>query len=183
MLPLSINRRRFLSLTAASATLAAFSPTAAFANSAQKKRLVYFSNLRSGERIETNLFSTAKNTAYELNKIYHICRDVRQNKVHVIDKALITQLYSIQTLLSTDADIQIISGYRSPSTNNMLRSQGNSGVAKKSYHMQGRALDFRLAGIPLDEVRDAAISIRAGGVGYYPDSDFVHIDTGTVRTW
>ena len=77
---------------------------------------------------------------------------------------------------------QIISGYRSPKTNNLLRN-GSKGVAKKSYHMQGKAVDLRLPGVPLKVVRKAALELRMGGVGYYPKSDFIHIDSGRVRAW
>ena len=76
----------------------------------------------------------------------------------------------------------MISGYRSPLTNASLRN-GSSGVAKKSMHMEGKAIDFRLDGVKLSTVRDAALSLKAGGVGYYPRSNFVHIDTGAVRSW
>ena len=77
---------------------------------------------------------------------------------------------------------EIISGYRSPLTNKLLRNKSR-GVAKNSYHMQGKAVDLRLPGIPLKAVRKAALDLRLGGVGYYPESDFVHIDSGRVRSW
>ena len=77
---------------------------------------------------------------------------------------------------------EVISGYRSPRTNEALRGQGG-GVARKSLHMQGRAIDVRLTDVPSDKLRDAAISLKRGGVGYYRQSDFVHLDTGRFRTW
>ena len=99
-----------------------------------------------------------------------------------MDRALFDQISQIQSLLGTQAEVQIISGYRSPATNEALRSK-SSGVAKKSYHMLGKAIDFRLDGVKLSHVREAAISLKAGGVGYYAKSDFVHIDTGPARQW
>ena len=85
-------------------------------------------------------------------------------------------------MLETRKPVQLISGYRSLSTNNMLREKG-SGVAKHSYHTLGQAMDFHIEGISLSNVRKAALKMRAGGVGYYPRSNFVHIDTGPVRHW
>ncbi|EEX66577.1 lipoprotein putative [Vibrio metoecus] len=99
-----------------------------------------------------------------------------------MDKVLFDQLSEIQFLLGTQAEVHIVSGYRSPATNKQLRSK-SKGVAKKSYHMSGQAIDFRLDGVSLKKIREAAISLQAGGVGYYPKSRFIHIDTGPVRQW
>ena len=78
---------------------------------------------------------------------------------------------------------EIISGYRSPATNEKLRQTGGGGVARRSLHMDGRAIDVRLAGCRLSQLRDLALAMNAGGVGYYPTSAFVHLDTGRVRSW
>jgi uncharacterized protein YcbK (DUF882 family) len=86
-------------------------------------------------------------------------------------------------VLASDATIEVISGYRSPATNERLRRRGGGGVASRSLHLQGRALDIRMVGVPLSILRDAALDLRAGGVGFYPESNFLHIDTGTVRRW
>ncbi|BCL69409.1 hypothetical protein TUMSATVNIG1_13570 [Vibrio nigripulchritudo] len=99
-----------------------------------------------------------------------------------MDAALFDQINSIQGLIGSDAEVQIISGYRSPATNKALRAKSKA-VAKKSYHMLGKAIDFRLDGVKLSEVKKAALSLKAGGVGYYPKSNFIHIDTGPVRNW
>ncbi|EEX41507.1 lipoprotein putative [Vibrio furnissii CIP 102972] len=99
-----------------------------------------------------------------------------------MDKKLFDQISRIQAVLGTEAEVQIISGYRSPATNEMLRGK-SSGVAKKSFHMLGQAIDFRLDGVSLKQIHEAALSLKAGGVGYYPKSQFVHIDTGPVRQW
>jgi uncharacterized protein YcbK (DUF882 family) len=158
-------------------------PTRVFASNAQAtNKTVSFKNLHTGEQFVTSSNLSDQLSQSELNKIYHLLRDFRRNEVHQIDNQLLAQLNGIQTLLKTNAEIQIISGYRSPHTNESLRAK-SGGVAKKSFHMQGKALDFKLDGVPLAEVRDAAKMLKAGGVGYYPSSDFVHIDSGAVRSW
>ncbi|SUG48422.1 exported protein [Salmonella enterica subsp. arizonae] len=92
------------------------------------------------------------------------------------------QLYRLQGLLGTRKPVQLISGYRSLDTNNELRAR-SSGVAKKSYHTKGQAMDFHIEGVALSNIHKAALSMGAGGVGYYPRSNFVHIDTGPARHW
>ena len=141
-----------------------------------------FNNLHTGEELESCYFDGRDYVANELSRIDNICRDFRRNEVHEMDKYLFDQISLIQSELGVEAEVQIISGYRSPATNAALRSK-SSGVAKKSYHMLGQAIDFRLDGVNLKKVRDAAIELKAGGVGYYPRSNFVHIDTGPVRHW
>ena len=118
----------------------------------------------------------------ELAKLNHFFRDYRANKIKSIDPGLFDQLYRLQGLLGTRKPVQLISGYRSIDTNNELRARSR-GVAKKSYHTKGQAMDFHIEGIALSNIRKAALSMRAGGVGYYPRSNFVHIDTGPARHW
>ena len=90
----------------------------------------------------------------------------------------------LRTRLETAEPVTVISGYRSPTTNALLRGEHeHSGVASKSLHMQGMAIDIRIAGRSLAAVHTAALAQRGGGVGYYPASDFVHVDVGRVRTW
>ena len=91
-------------------------------------------------------------------------------------------LFMISTLTGSDAPFQVISGYRSPKTNAMLSSKSH-GVAKRSLHMQGKAIDVRLADVNLAKLRDSALGLKQGGVGYYRRSNFVHLDTGRVRRW
>ena len=139
-------------------------------------------NLHTGEILDIQYFDGQHYQASELQKINYLCRDFRQNKATNMDKHLFDQLSKIQQVIGCSNQVQIISGYRSPETNNMLRKK-SSGVAKKSLHMQGKAIDFRIEGVPLSEVRKAALSLKMGGVGYYSKSNFVHIDTGRFRTW
>jgi uncharacterized protein YcbK (DUF882 family) len=120
--------------------------------------------------------------ADELAAINHLLRDHRTGAVASIDTRLLTQLSLLQQKIDYAGDIHVISGYRSPKTNAGLQ-RASTGVAKRSLHMQGRAMDLRLPGIELKHLREAALSMRAGGVGYYPKSDFIHLDTGRARFW
>lgn len=109
-------------------------------------------------------------------------RDFRTGEVHPIDFRLVGILSKIQQKTGSRGTYEVISGFRSGATNAQLRAKSN-GVAKKSLHLVGQAIDVRLTDLPTRELRDVAIALRVGGVGYYPKSDFVHIDTGRVRTW
>jgi len=179
---LIVSRREFLKIAGGSLVVAACIPSVSEAAYPDKPRVLAMNNLHTGETLETCYFNGQRYVRSELDRINHICRDFRRNEVHPMDKGLFDQISRIQAVLGTQAEVQIISGYRSPATNAMLRSHSN-GVAKKSFHMQGKAFDFRLDGVPLKQVHEAALSLNAGGVGYYPKSDFVHIDTGPVRQW
>jgi len=109
-------------------------------------------------------------------------RDFRTGEVHTIDFRLVHILRKIKKIADSSGVFHVLSGYRSPKTNQALRAR-TTGVAKKSMHMRGKALDIRLTDISTSDLRDIAISLKAGGVGYYPESDFVHVDTGRFRTW
>lgn len=110
-------------------------------------------------------------------------RDHYSGMQGTMDPGLLDQLRSLQHLLATDGTIEVISGFRSTETNERLRRRGGGGVATRSLHLQGRALDLRMEGVPLARLRDAALELQAGGVGFYPESNFVHIDTGRARRW
>ncbi len=118
-----------------------------------------------------------------LDALNHFLRDHYSGAVGAMDPGLYDQLHRIRGLLGARASYEVISAYRAPDTNERLRQTGGGGVAVRSLHTQGRAIDVRLPGVPLQELRDAALSLRAGGVGYYPKDGFVHIDTGRVRQW
>ena len=117
-----------------------------------------------------------------LRALNHFLRDFRTGEAHPIEPRLLDQLHELATVTGTRSPFQVISGFRSETTNRDLRAH-SSGVASRSLHLDGRAVDIRLADIKLDTLRDAALSLKAGGVGYYRDSDFVHVDTGRVRRW
>jgi uncharacterized protein YcbK (DUF882 family) len=117
-----------------------------------------------------------------LQALNHFLRDHYTGEVGTIDPQLFDLLHRVQQACSGHA-FEVISGYRCPVTNDRLRRTGGGGVARRSLHMEGRAIDIRLAGAPLADVRDAALALRAGGVGYYARDRFVHLDTGRVRSW
>jgi uncharacterized protein YcbK (DUF882 family) len=109
-------------------------------------------------------------------------RDFRTGDIHPIAPGLLDLLSRLHEKLGSHEPFQVISGYRSPRTNATLH-QHSSGVASRSLHMQGMAIDIRLEGTALSNLRGAALALKAGGVGYYPSSDFVHVDVGRVRRW
>ena len=117
-----------------------------------------------------------------LDRINTFLRDFRTQEEHPIDPVLLDMLFAARAGIGSDRRFEVISGYRSPATNEMLRNR-TDGVAKTSLHMQGRAIDVRLSGVRTDNLRRAALDLDRGGVGYYPQSDFIHLDTGRPRSW
>lgn len=117
-----------------------------------------------------------------LDQINYVLRDHRQNLVHPIDKDLIDLAHYIHTQSGQHREYEILSGYRSPKTNKMLR-RTSSGVARKSMHVQGKAVDLRIPGYSTHKLKRIAVDMKAGGVGYYKGSNFMHLDTGKVRVW
>jgi uncharacterized protein YcbK (DUF882 family) len=117
-----------------------------------------------------------------LGAVKHFLRDFRTGEEHGIDEGLLDILHTLKRETGTSRPFEIISGYRSPKTNAMLR-QHSEGVAAHSLHMNGQAVDVRLVDVPLARLRDRALALGRGGVGYYPTSNFVHVDTGRVRRW
>lgn len=154
----------------------------AMASSTGTSRRLSFSHTHTGEKLSVVYKVGDHYVADGLTKLNRFLRDFRTGDVHPIDPKLFDQLWQIQASTRSDSPFQIISGYRSPKTNNMLRGR-SSGVAKKSFHMTGQALDIRLTDVKLSNLRAAALELKEGGVGYYPSSNFVHIDTGRVRSW
>ena len=169
-------------MTAGGVVLASALPSFSWASLPDEPRALAMNNLNTGEILETCYFDGKRYINDELQRLNEFCRDHRRNEVHPMDRRLFDQISQIQKLIGTEAEVIVISGYRSPATNASLRT-GSSRVAKKSMHMEGKAIDFRLDGVKLSTVRDAALSLKAGGVGYYPGSNFVHIDTGAFRSW
>ena len=117
-----------------------------------------------------------------LAAIDEFLKDFRNGEAHPIDPQLLDILYEIRTMTGSQAPYEVISAYRSPATNEMLRSKSN-GVASQSMHLHGRAIDVRLRDVDLVQLRKVALELERGGVGFYPDSDFIHVDTGRVRYW
>lgn len=145
-------------------------------------REVSFTNSHTGESFSGVYRVGNKYLPDAFKRINYVLRDHRTGESFPIDPRLLDIIYTVHKRLPTNKPYEIISGYRSPKTNNMLR-KASSGVAKKSLHMSGRAIDLRIPDFSTSRIRDAAKGLRAGGVGYYSRSNFVHLDTGDVRSW
>ncbi len=179
-----LSRRSFLRLGALAAACCV-SPSAALANtvySATPERSLAFYNTHTGETLDTVYYANGEYVPDALSKINYILRDQRNNEIKAMDVRLLDLLYTIATKLETAQPFHIISGYRSPASNALLR-RISSGVAEHSQHMEGKAADIRLPGINLSLLRRVSMSLKDGGVGYYPTSDFVHVDVARVRYW
>jgi len=177
-----LSRRGFVAAfaTAAAVPLAA-APRRAEA-AATAPRVLRFDHLHTGERLELEYFAAGSYLPDALDAANRLLRDFRTGHVGAIDPQLLDLLHRLAAATNTQRPFQIISGYRSPATNELLRGKSR-GVATHSLHMTGQAIDIRLADVPLAALRDIALAARAGGVGYYPGSNFVHVDTGRVRAW
>lgn len=173
-------RRRFLSLAGTVAASAVLSPAPVLA--AVTERRLSFHHTHTREDLSLAYASVVGYRPDALERIDLFLRDFRTGDVHAIDPPLLDLLNDLSALIGTSEPFHVISGYRSPRTNAMLRSR-SEGVARHSLHMDGRAIDIRLPDVPLRQLRDAAVALARGGVGYYPGSDFVHVDTGRIRTW
>jgi uncharacterized protein YcbK (DUF882 family) len=147
-----------------------------------RRRSLKFYALHTGESLTATYWENGRYIPEELDRVNYVLRDFRANEVKPIDPALLDLLTQIQHRLSTNESFQVISGYRSPLTNAMLHAN-SEGVAVHSLHIEGKAIDIRVPGRTLEQLRGAALALRDGGVGYYPKSDFVHVDTGRVRFW
>ena len=146
------------------------------------ERTLGFHNLHTGESVTRPYRVGDRYISSSLAEIDRVLRDFRTGEVKPIDPALLDFLHDLRHVMGSDQPFHVISGYRSPKTNAKLASK-SGGVAKKSLHMRGMAIDVRLPHQDLTKVRQAAIALELGGVGYYPGSDFVHLDTGRVRFW
>jgi uncharacterized protein YcbK (DUF882 family) len=178
-----LSRRHFLGSCAAIAG-SLIAPTAVASLRSSHERQLAFRHLHTGEKAKLTYWSEGEYLADSLQQIDHLLRDFRSGTSVKMDKSLLDLLYSLQNHVGKVGEFQIISAYRSPKTNEMLRGKSRqSGVAKRSLHMQGKAMDIRLQGVDLKDLRKAAIDLKAGGVGYYPKSNFIHVDTGRVRYW
>jgi uncharacterized protein YcbK (DUF882 family) len=177
------HRRDFLKLSAG-ALLAGLLPQPALAalKTLEPKRTLSFYNIHTNETLRACYFCQGDYRPDVLEKVNYLLRDYRTDKILPIDPALLDQLYAIKSRVRPRTPFYVISGYRCPATNAMLR-RTSSGVARHSLHTKGQAIDIRLPGYSTRRLRDLCLKLRAGGVGYYPKSDFVHIDTGRVRSW
>jgi uncharacterized protein YcbK (DUF882 family) len=150
-----------------------------------EQRVLAFNHTHTRERIDLAYAVNDQYVPDALRTLNRFLRDHYSGTVGQIDPLLFDLLHQVRHVLGGKSlpAFEVISGYRCPETNSHLRNSRGGGVAKRSLHMEGKAIDVRLPGVPLAELRDAAISLDAGGVGYYPSEQFVHIDTGRVRRW
>jgi uncharacterized protein YcbK (DUF882 family) len=150
--------------------------------SATAARSLSLLNLHTGETLKSTFFENGGYVPGALAAMDHLLRDFRTGDVHPIAPALLDLVTTLTARLETDQAVHVISGYRSPKTNAALHERSD-GVATHSLHMDGMAMDIRIPGVELAHLRDAALSLQSGGVGFYPGSDFVHVDVGRIRRW
>lgn len=175
-------RRSFLKSSVALASALALPSLARAAIAAPHERSLRFYNTHTGETLRTMFWAEGQFIPEALQDINHLLRDHRNDKIAAIDPELILLLDRVSSQFSNHEVIHVISGYRSPETNQMLH-ESTGGVAKHSMHTEGKAIDVRIPGRDLERLHQAALALKGGGVGYYPDSQFVHMDTGRVRHW
>jgi len=146
-------------------------------------RSLAFRHTHTGERIALTYAVDDLYVPDALTALNHFLRDHYSGTIGRIDPQLFDLLHRLQLELGSNDPFHVISGYRCPETNQRLQATRGGGVATRSLHLDGKAIDIRLPGVPLADVRDAALSLKFGGVGYYPRSQFVHVDTGRIRHW
>lgn len=174
---LKLSRRRFMASTTA-LLAGAVIPTAW----ARQSRALSFYHTHTGERLQITYAESGTYVTAALQEINRFLRDFRTGDEHPIAPDLLDTLFALRERAGSRGTYEIISAFRSPRTNDMLRDAG-SGVAQRSLHMEGRAIDVRLRGVRSARLREEALAMQVGGVGYYPNSDFVHVDNGRVRFW
>lgn len=172
------SRRNFLKTSAVMSGLCLF-PFHAYAKQSPV-RILALNNIHTGESLKLSYWEQGDYIADSIKQITYLLRDHRRDEVHAIDINLIEQLHRLANITQTSRSFEVISGYRSPATNEMLRKK-SKGVARNSLHIKGKAIDIQLPGLSMEELQKAAVSMQSGGVGKY--RHFVHIDTGKVRYW
>jgi uncharacterized protein YcbK (DUF882 family) len=145
-------------------------------------KMLSFEHTHTGDKLKLTYFERGSYIKDALQEINYLLRDYHTDDIHPIDPALLDQLYDLKQTLGVNKPFHIVSGYRSPFTNAQLRKHSH-GVAEHSFHMHGRAIDIRVEGVSSKMIRNAALTLAQGGVGYYPRSNFVHLDSGRFRTW
>lgn len=148
------------------------------------ERELSFYHTHTGKRLSVVYKRDGEFLGSALEEVNSFLSDFRTGDIVEMDPELLDLIYDVRASLGSDGTFQIVSAYRSPKTNEMLRNRSaSSGVASKSQHVLGKAIDVRLEGVKTAALRDAALQLKRGGVGYYEKSDFVHVDTGRVRRW
>ena len=178
---LSRSNRRQLLKNAGLLLPALVFPVPAISAGAQPRRLSFY-HTHTSEKLDVVYSENGIYLPDALEEINYLLRDFRSGEAHPIDPELLDILHEVAIRTASRGQFEIISGYRSPATNAKLRDQGR-GVAKRSLHMQGKAIDVRLTDRPTGDLHKTALDLRRGGVGHYPKSNFIHVDTGRFRTW
>ncbi len=170
-----------LRVLALSILLAQATGTTAAVEKHQERTLTFY-HTHTNEWLTVTFTQNGEFVSDALQEVNEFLGDFRTGDFIDMDPELLNILFDLRQALDSDGAYEVISGYRSPATNEMLRQQGR-GVARNSQHVQGKAIDVRLRGVDTAVLRDKAIALQRGGVGYYEGSDFVHVDTGRVRRW
>ena len=176
-----ISRRTF-SFACAAGLCLPWSATRGSSKIVYPDRVLPLNNAHTGEKENVTYWSDGHYLEDGLNQINWILRDFRTGEIKAIDPRLLNILYLLNRNINRDGNMLVLSGFRSKKTNDMLRKT-TEGVARRSFHMAGRAVDIRMQNIHTADIQKAALRLGGGGVGYYPSSNFVHLDSGPVRTW
>jgi uncharacterized protein YcbK (DUF882 family) len=176
-----VGRRRFLAESLGAAVALSCAARCAAAAVEATRQLSFF-HIHTGEKLTVTYRENGEVVPGALAEINRYLRDFRTEQIHEIDVALLDTLHALFTTFDHRGNFEVISGYRSPRTNAALR-HATTGVAEHSLHIEGRAIDVRLTSAKTVDLRNAALALKSGGVGYYPESNFVHVDTGSFRFW
>ncbi len=178
-----LSRRHFLGLSAVgSFALASTSHALSLSYPSMAARELHFYNLHTKETLKAVYWRDGAYLPEGLAQISYHLRDFRTGGIKPIDPTLLNIVHHLRSNIDVSGPINVISGYRTPATNAMLAARSEK-VSPNSFHMRGQAIDIRLPGISTVGIRDVALSMSKGGVGYYPESDFIHLDTGPIRAW
>lgn len=183
VLPIHLSRRTFLRRTAAAAAGALVIPSAdAVASLLSRDRTLRLHNIHTDEELVMSLSPQQEYDRETRLKFSSLLRDHHADETREMDPALIDILFALTAVTGSSGSFKVLSGYRSPETNDWLRSH-HRGVAEHSMHIEGKAIDIRMEDVSIRQIRAAGLALAMGGVGYYPRSNFVHLDTGSIRTW
>jgi uncharacterized protein YcbK (DUF882 family) len=179
-----LSRRRFLKGLACGSLMMMGSPKIVHAalSSFTTHKTLSLEHHHTGDSLKVTYYEHGHYIGDALEEVSYFLRDYHNDQVHSVDPGLLDRLHDVKLLLGANKPFHIVSGYRSPGTNANLRRHSR-GVAKHSLHMEGRAVDIRMEGVSAKTIRNAALTLNKGGVGYYPSENFVHLDTGELRTW
>jgi uncharacterized protein YcbK (DUF882 family) len=176
-------RRDFLARAGLAAAGALLLPSAeAIAKSFSRERTLSLHNVNTDEDLTIVCCPEQYYDRRLIQRFSHFLRDHRSDEIRVMDPALIDLLYAISAFTGSTGTFKVISGYRSPETNSWLRKISH-GVAEHSMHIEGKAVDIRMTDVDTRTIQRVALALQQGGVGYYPRADFVHLDTGKIRSW